>query len=61
MKPERVCTIMMACVALHNIAIQRREPEPEVEDDDLVELQDEGEYFEREERDGVTAKDYTSI
>ena len=45
----------------HNIAIQRREPEPEVEDDDLVELQDGEEYFEREERDGVTAKDYTSI
>ena len=58
MKPERVCTIIMACTVLHNIAIERREPEPEVKDDDLVELQDGEEYFEREERDGVTAKDH---
>lgn len=58
MKPERVCTIVMACAVLHNIAIERREPEPEVEDDDLVELQDGEEYFEREERDGVTARDH---
>ena len=49
MKPERVCTIIMACTVLHNIAIERREPEPEVKDDDLVELQDGEEYFEREE------------
>ena len=57
MKPERVCTIVMACAVLHNITIERREPEPEEEDNDLVELKD-AEYFEREEHDGVTARDY---
>lgn len=28
MSPERVCAIIMACAVLHNIAIERREPEP---------------------------------
>ena len=58
MKPERVCTIVMACAVLHNIAIERQEPEPEEENDDLLELEDGEEFFEREERDGVTARDY---
>ena len=58
MKPERVCTIVMKCAVLHNIAIEIREPESEVEVDDLVKLQDGQEYFEREERDGVTARDH---
>ena len=48
----------MACAVLHNIVIERREPEPEVEDDDLVELQDGEEYFEREERNGFTTRDH---
>ena len=28
MQPERVCAIIMACGVLHNIAIERHEPEP---------------------------------
>ena len=28
MRPERVCAIIMACGVLHNIAIERHEPEP---------------------------------
>ncbi len=56
MKPERVCTIVMACAVLHNIAQERREPEPE--GDDFVELEDGEEHFADIERDGVTARDY---
>ena len=43
---------------IHNIAIERREPGPRVDDDNLVKLQNREEYFEREERDGITAKDH---
>lgn len=57
MTPERVCTVIMACAVLHNIAIERREPEPEEEDYDLFELEDGDEYFGREERNGVAARD----
>ena len=28
MQPERVCAIIMACGVLHNIAIERHEPQP---------------------------------
>ena len=27
MSPERVCTIIVACLVLHNIAVKFREPE----------------------------------
>ena len=39
MKPDRVCTIVMACAVLHNIAVERREPEPEAEEDELIEME----------------------
>ena len=58
MKPDRVCTIVMACAVLHNIAIERHEPEPEEDEGDLVELEDGEEHFDAAERDGVTARDY---
>ena len=59
MKPDRVCTIVMACAVLHNIAIERREPEPEAEDLDLVEVEDGAEYLDGAEvRDGVHARNY---
>ena len=38
-KPDRVCTIVMACAVLHNIAVERREPEPEAEEDELIEME----------------------
>ena len=56
MKPDRVCTIVMACAVLHNIAQERQEPDPEK--DDLVELEDGEEHFPEVERDGLTARDY---
>ena len=59
MKPERVCTIVMACAVLHNIAQERWEPEPEEDEDDLIEVEDGEEHFGNEvEHDGVTARDY---
>ena len=58
MKPDRVCVIVMACAVLHNIAIERHEPEPEEDEGDLVELEDGEEHFEAAERDRVTARDY---
>ena len=58
MKPDRVCTIVMACAVLHNIAQERQEPEPE-DEDDLIEVNDGEEHFGNEvEYDGVTARDY---
>ena len=60
MKPDRVCTIVMACAVLHNIAQERREPIPEEDEADLVELdlEDGEEHLAGVERDGVTARDY---
>lgn len=60
MKPDRVCTIVMACAVLHNIAQERQEPIPEEDEVDLVELdlEDGEEHFAGVERDGVTARDY---
>ena len=53
MKPDRVCTIVMACAVLHNIAQDRHEPMPQEDEFGLVELEDV-----QVERDGVTARDY---
>ena len=44
-----MCTIVMACAVLHNIAQERQEPDPE---EDLVK------HFPEVERDGLTARDY---
>ena len=57
MKPDRVCTIVMACAVLHNIAQDRHEPMPQEDKFDFVELEDEGHFVEVE-RDGVTTRDY---
>lgn len=57
MKPDRVCTIIMACAVLQNIAVERGEPEPE-NGDDLIEIEDGEEYFGGAEGDGVIARDY---
>ena len=40
MKPDRVCTIVMSCAVLHNIAQERREPEPGEDEDELIEVND---------------------
>jgi hypothetical protein len=48
----------MACAVLHNIAIERHEPEPEEDKVDFVELEDGEEHFKAAERDGVAARDY---
>ena len=60
MKPDRVCTIVMACAVLHNIAQESQEPIPEEDEVDLVKLdQEDGEeHFAGVERDGVTGRDY---
>ena len=34
MKPDRVCTIIVACCILHNIAIDNNEPLPNFEDNE---------------------------
>ena len=57
MKPDRVCTIVMACAVLHNIAQDRHEPMPQEDEFDFVELEDEEGHFVEVERDGVTARD----
>ncbi len=58
MTPDRVCTIIMACAVLHNIAVQRQEPEPE-EDMEFLELVDGEDYIAAgAELVGVTARDY---
>ena len=57
MKPDRVCTIVMACAVLHNIAQDRHEPMPQEDKFDFVELEDEGHFVEVE-RDEVTTRDY---
>jgi hypothetical protein len=33
MSPDRVCTVVVACCILHNIAIDNNEPFPDFEDD----------------------------
>jgi hypothetical protein len=33
MSPDRVCTVVVACCILHNIAIDNNEPVPDFEDD----------------------------
>ena len=43
MSPYRVCTIIVACCILHNIAIENNEPLPEIEDGPYNE--DDGEEF----------------
>jgi hypothetical protein len=43
----------MACAVLHNIAIERHEPEPEEDKVDFVELEDGEEHFKAAERDGA--------
>ena len=58
MTPDRVCTIIMTCAVLHNIAVQRQEPEPE-EDMEFLELVDGEDYIAAgAELVGVTARDY---
>ena len=58
MTPDRVCTIIMACAVLQNIAVQRQEPEPE-EDMEFLELVDGEDYIAAgAELVGVTARDY---
>ena len=52
-----MCTIIMACAVLQNIAVHRQEPEPEEEE--FLELVDGDDYIAAgEERVGVTARDY---
>ena len=47
------------CAVLHNITQERREPEPEEDEHDLIEVEDGEEHFGNEvEHDGVTARDY---
>lgn len=58
MKPDRVCTIVMACAVLHNIAQDRHEAMPQEDEFDFVELEDEEGHFVEVERDGVIARDY---
>ena len=60
MKPDRVCTIAMACAVLHNIAQDRHEPMPQEDEFDFVELEDEQGHFVEVEHDGVTARDLYS-
>ena len=57
MKPDRVCTIVMGCAVLRNIAQDRHEPMPQEDEFDFVELEDEEGHFVEVERDGVTARD----
>lgn len=58
MTPDRVCTIIMACAVLQNIAVQRQEPEPE-EDMEFLEQVDGEDYIAAgAELVGVTARDY---
>ena len=45
MTPERVCTIIAACFVLHNIAIDHNEPEDELNDEELDEDLDVGNYY----------------
>ena len=52
MKPDRVCTIVMACAVLHNIAQDRHEPIPQEDKFDFVELEDEEGHFVEIERMG---------
>lgn len=56
MKPDRVCTVIMACAVLQNIAIERREPEAE-EELELLELEDGDDFYQGAEHDGVNARD----
>ncbi len=58
MTPDRVCTIIMACAVLQNIAVQRQEPEPD-EEMEFLELVDREDYIAAgAELVGVTARDY---
>ena len=54
MRPERVCAIIMACAVLHNIAIDRQEPEPEPEQ----EPEEIEEVFDGNDGDGGAVRDY---
>ena len=58
MKPDQVCTIIMACAVLQNIAVERHEPEPEAEEDELFDMEDGDEYVGGAEGDGLTVRDY---
>ena len=55
MKPERVCTIIVACVVLQNIAALRNEPGPDSDDEN----EEEGyEIIGHQFEDGHTTRQY---